>query len=116
MFFGAPEPDLMPGAVTAIETCLTIAPGERVALIADQASAAVAASLEQALVDRSARPDLILVEAVSPRPMRSAPAAVIEALEAADAGILCVQPQEGELAARMALFRRSSGGASAMRT
>jgi len=103
MFFGAPEPDLMPGAVTAIETCLTIAPGERVALIADQASAAVAASLEQALVDRSARPDLILVEAVSPRPMRSAPAAVIEALEAADAGILCVQPQEGELAARMAI-------------
>ena len=38
-----------------------------------------------------------------PRPMPEAPRAVLDALEQADAGILCVQPQEGELAARMAI-------------
>jgi leucyl aminopeptidase (aminopeptidase T) len=35
--------------------------------------------------------------------MRTAPPAVLDALEAADAGILCMQPAEGELAARMAI-------------
>ena len=35
--------------------------------------------------------------------MTSAPARIVDALNAADAGILCVQPQEGELGARMAI-------------
>jgi aminopeptidase len=103
MMFGRPEPDLMPGAQNAIRTCLAILPGERVALIADEASAGVAASLEQALVEHGARADCVLIESIASRPLRAAPAPVLEALEAADAGILCVQPQEGELAARMAI-------------
>jgi leucyl aminopeptidase (aminopeptidase T) len=93
----------MPGARNAVGTCLAIQPGERVALIADQASGAVAASLEDALTQHEARTDAVLIESVSSRPMRSAPARVLEALEQADAGILCVQPQEGELPARMAI-------------
>jgi len=103
MNFGPPEPDLMPGAHNAVRTCLAILPGERVALVADEASALVAASLEHALAEREARADCILIESFAPRPMSAAPQAVLEALEAADAGILCVQPQEGELAARMAI-------------
>ena len=93
----------MPGAHNAVRTCLAIQRGERVALVADRASASVAASLEQALADQQAEADCVLIESVSDRPMRSAPAAVLQALEAADAGILCVQPQEGELGARMAI-------------
>ncbi len=103
MVFGPPEPDLMPGARNAVETCLGIEPGERVALIADEGSAAVAASLEQAVADRGARTDGVLIEAIAARPMRSAPPPILAALESADAGILCVQPREGELAARMAI-------------
>ena len=49
MVFGPPPPDLMPGALNAVDICLAIQPGERVALIADEASGAVAASLEPAL-------------------------------------------------------------------
>ena len=45
----------------------------------------------------------MLIEAVATRPIREAPTEVIGALERADAGILCVQPMEGELAARMAI-------------
>jgi leucyl aminopeptidase (aminopeptidase T) len=74
-----------------------------VALVADEASRAVAASLERALLDRGAIPDCVAIDAVSARPMPGAPAPVIAALERADAGVLCVQPQEGELAARMAI-------------
>ena len=55
MVFGPPSPDLLPGARNAVGTCLAIRAGERVALIADQASAAVAASLEAALGEHEAR-------------------------------------------------------------
>ena len=102
-FYGPAPADLMPGAHNAVNTCLAIEPGERVALIADEASRAVAASLEQALQDRGANPDCLLVESVTARPMLAAPPGVLEAIERANAGILCVQPQEGELAARMAI-------------
>lgn len=95
--------DLMPGARNAVETCLTIQPGERVALIADAASTEVAASLEQALAEHEALADCLPIERVGQRPLTSAPSEVLAALERADAGILCVQPQEGELTARMAI-------------
>jgi leucyl aminopeptidase (aminopeptidase T) len=94
-------PDLIPGAKNAVETCLGVQPGERVALIADEASKAVAASLAYALAGRGARWTGYLLEDHGPRPHTSAPADVALALESADAGILCVQPQPGELAARM---------------
>jgi leucyl aminopeptidase (aminopeptidase T) len=103
MVFGDAPSDLMPGAHNAIDVCLAIQPGERVALVADEASRAVAASIERALIDRGAIPDSVSIEAVSPRPMPGAPPEVIAALERAEAGVLCVQPQEGELAARMAI-------------
>ncbi len=93
----------MPGAENAVATCLAIQPGERVALVADEPSREVAASLERALLDRGARLDAVLIEAVAPRPIREAPREILEALEVADAGILCVQPMEGELGARMAI-------------
>src|SRR5207249_9404149 len=41
------------------------------------------------------------IEAVTTRPMTAAPQPILDALERADAGILCVQPQQGELTARM---------------
>jgi leucyl aminopeptidase (aminopeptidase T) len=91
----------MPGARNAVDVCLAIQPHERVALIADEASAGVAAALERALLDRGVAPDCVPIERVASRPIRSAPREVLEALECADAGILCVQPQEGELPARM---------------
>jgi leucyl aminopeptidase (aminopeptidase T) len=100
MTFGEPPPDLLPGAQNAVNVCLAIQPGERVALIADQASSEVAASLEHALGARGASSRCVLIESVSPRPMTTAPQAALDALEEADAGILCVQPLEGELDAR----------------
>ena len=99
--FGSFSSELAPGARNAIEVCLAIRPGERVALIADDASRAVAASLDAALRAAGAHADALLIEDVASRPLTEAPAAVLDALERCDAGILCVQPQQGELGARM---------------
>jgi len=105
MNFGPASPDLLPGAKNAIETCLSIKPGERVALIADERSRAVAASLSAAMETVHAACTSLLLEDFGPRPIKSAPAAVLEALETADVGILCMTPQPGELGARMAIVK-----------
>jgi leucyl aminopeptidase (aminopeptidase T) len=86
-----------------VEVCLAIKRGERVALIADEASKEVAASIAAALEQAGATGDHVLIETVASRPLTDAPPQVLDALEHCNAGILCVQPQEGELRVRMAI-------------
>ncbi len=95
----------MPGARNAIETCLAVKPNEHVALIADEASRSVAASLRAALDERHATYTSLLLENFGPRPMKAAPGPVLEALEKADVGVMCMTPQPGELGARMAIVK-----------
>src|SRR5688572_10145727 len=103
MYFGSAPDELLPGARNAIGTCLAVNAGERVALVADDASRPVAASLEHALAESGASADCLLIESVAARPMTAAPREILDALGRADVGILCVQPREGELAARMSI-------------
>ena len=105
MCFGIAPAELMPGAKNAVEVCLGVRPGEHVALIADEASRSVAASLEMALEERGAIPTSLLLEDLGPRPMPAAPQLVLDALEHADVGVLCMNPQPGELTARMAIVK-----------
>jgi aminopeptidase len=105
MNFGSAPPELMPGAKNAVETCLGVHAGEHVALIADDTSRAVAASLAAALESVHAAYTPLLLEEFGPRPMRTAPAPVLEALESADVGVMCMTPQPGELGARMTIVK-----------
>src|SRR5260370_1790786 len=105
MNFGPASPALLPGAKNAVETCLAIRPGEHVALIADHPSRAVAASLSAAMDNVHAACTGLLLEDFGPRPIKSAPAPVLEALETADVRILCMSTNPGELAARMAIVK-----------
>src|SRR5258705_2709584 len=105
MAFGASQPELMPGAKNAVETCLAVQAGEHVALIADQTSSEVAASLAAALQNVHAVTTELLLEDLGPRPIRGAPKPVLDALEKADVGILAMNPQPGELTARMAIVQ-----------
>src|SRR5207245_4953085 len=100
---GAVNPDLVLGARNAVETCLGIRPGEKVVLIADEPSREVAASLAHALALQQAAWTGCLIEDIAARPLSGAPDEVLEALEAADVGILCMKPLPGELPARMAI-------------
>ena len=102
-FFGAGPAELVPGARNAVEVCLGIRAGERVALIADEASGEVAASLAAVLDEVDAPWEGVLIEQVARRPLAMAPPEVLSVLEEADVGILCVQPHQGELGARMAI-------------
>jgi aminopeptidase len=103
--FGKAITELMPGARNAVEVCLGVRSGEQVALIADEVSCTVAASLERAMQECGANPTGLLLEDFAPRPMGTAPKPVLEALEKADVGVLCMTPQPGELAARMSIVR-----------
>jgi aminopeptidase len=105
MTFGPALPDLMPGARNAVDVCLAVKPSEHVALIADEASRSVAASLTAALEERRAAYTGLLLEDFGPRPMKAAPALVLEALEKADVGVMCMTPQPGELGARMTIVK-----------
>src|SRR5579863_8225144 len=105
MYFGHPDPELMPGAKNAVETCLSVHPGEHVALIADETSRSLAASIAAAIEDGGAKYTGLLLEDFGPRPMVAAPGAVLQALETADVGAMCMTPQPGELGARMAIIR-----------
>ena len=109
--FGPFSPELAPGAHNAIDVCLAIQPRERVALIADEASREVAASLAAALEDVGAAAESMLIEQIAARPLTAAPREVLDALERADAGILCVQPAAGR--ARLAHGHRRGRGAAA---
>ena len=95
----------MPGARNAVETCLGVRPSEQVALIADEATRAVAASIAAALDECHARCTGLLLEELGPRPITAAPVEVLRALETADAGVMCMTPQPGELGARMAIVK-----------
>src|SRR5258707_14977630 len=105
MNLGSPRPELMPGARNAVETCLGVRSGEHVALIADKASRAVAASIAAALDIRRAHYTGLLLEDFGPRPITGAPASVLNALETSDIGVMCMTPQPGELGARMAIVK-----------
>jgi leucyl aminopeptidase (aminopeptidase T) len=80
MDFGPAQPELLPGARNAIDTCLAIQPGERVALIADLPSKAVAASLADAIKQSGAICEGFLLEDLAPRPLKRAPQQVLDAL------------------------------------
>src|SRR5258707_5067819 len=103
MAFRDCQPELMPGAKNAVETCLAVQAGEHVALIADVESSAVAASLAADLQHVQASTTELLLEDFGPRQVRGAPGPVLEVLEKADVGILAMNPQPGELTARMAI-------------
>jgi len=94
------NPALLPGARNAVETCLSILPGETVALIFDRPTEEVAASLKQAVEDRKARTAAYCIEDYVARPATHAPPEILAGLETADAGILCMQPLQGELCVR----------------
>lgn len=97
--------ELMTGAKNAVDVCLGVQRGERVLLIADEASRSVAASLEAALQEKGAKFSGLLLEDYGPRPMRTAPAPLLDALEKTDVGVLCMTPLPGELSARMAIVQ-----------
>jgi aminopeptidase len=94
-------PDFLPGAHSAVDTCLRIQPSEKVTLITDQATAPIAASLAQQLAANGCRWNAFVLEDLAPRPLTDMPQPVLADMETSDVSIFAVGVQRNELRSRM---------------
>jgi len=94
-------PEFLPGARSAVETCLRIQSSEKVTLITDQATAAIAASLAQELAANGCRWNAFVLEDLAPRPLVDMPKPVLADMETSDVSIFAVGVQRNELRSRM---------------
>jgi aminopeptidase len=102
MLLSAPFPaEFSPGARSAIGTCLRVQPEEKVTLITDEATAAIAASLAAELAENGCRWNVFVLEELAQRPLTNMPAAVLADMETSDVSIFAVQVQRNELGSRM---------------
>src|SRR4051794_37232761 len=93
--------DFVPGARSAVTTCLRIAPEEKVTLITDRTTEPIAAALAAQLAERGCRWNAFILEDLAPRPLTDMPAAVLADMESSEVSIFAVQVQPNELHSRM---------------
>jgi aminopeptidase len=94
-------PSFQPGARNAVTTCLRIQPGEKVTLITDEATMAIAASMAVELDRLGCEWNGFILEELAPRPVVGMPRAVLEDMETSQVSIFAVQVQPNELRSRM---------------
>ncbi len=95
------DPELVPGARNAIETCLRIRPEEKTTLITDRACGEIGAALAHELASHGLRFKEFVLEDLAPRPLVDMPAAVLDDMETSDVSIFAVKAQPNELRTRM---------------
>ncbi len=102
-FFTAVEvdPELIPGARNAIQTCLRVKPSERVTIITDEATQEIAAALENEIEKTGAAYSVFIIEDLAARPLVHMPKAILDDLAQSQVSIFCAQTQRGELGSRM---------------
>lgn len=95
------SPEFSPGAHSAIRTCLRLLPEERITIITDRETQAIAASLV-AEVDRvGSEAGVFVIEDVAERPLRDMPAGILEDLARSRVSIFAAQARAGELQSRV---------------
>ena len=93
--------EFTPGARSAVTTCLRIDPAEKVTLITDRATEAIAAALGAQLAERGCPWNVYMLEDLAPRPLINMPAEVLADMETSQVSIFAVQVQANELRSRM---------------
>ena len=93
--------EFLPGARSAVTTCLRIAPSEKVTLITDRATQTIGAALAAQLAENGCQWNAFLLEDLAPRPLVDMPAPVLEDMETSHVSIFAVLVQPNELGSRM---------------
>jgi leucyl aminopeptidase (aminopeptidase T) len=93
--------EFIPGARSAVTTCLRIAPDEKVTLITDRVTEPIAAAIAAQLAERGCMFNAFILEDLAPRPLSDMPAAVLADMETSQVSIFAVQVQPNELHSRM---------------
>src|ERR1035438_6467507 len=86
--------EFVPGARSAVTTCLRIDPAEKVTLITDRATEPIAAALAAQLAERGCPWNAFLLEDLAPRPLIDMPAPVLADMETSQVSIFAVQRSE----------------------
>ena len=92
--------EFTPGARSAISTCLRIQPTEKVTLITDQATLAIAASIARELEALGCPWHGFVLEELAPRPLTAMPAEVLADMETSQVSIVAVLVEQNELHSR----------------
>jgi len=93
--------EFIPGARSAVSTCLRIDPTEKVTLITDRATAPIAAALADQLAERGCPWNAFILEDLAPRPLGGMPSVILADMETSQISIFAVQVQPNELGSRM---------------
>ena len=93
--------EFIPGALSAVTTCLRIGRDEKVTLITDRATEAIAAALATQLNELGCPWNAFILEELASRPLVDMPAAVLADMESSQVSIFAVQVQANELHSRM---------------
>jgi leucyl aminopeptidase (aminopeptidase T) len=101
------DPTIIPGARTAVRTCMNVQPQDRVLILSDRVVEEIGRALAQEAEATGAPTQLLLMEDFGPRPMLDAPPALLQAVRdfAPTVTFMAVSSQPGEVAFRMALGR-----------
>src|ERR1051325_11879659 len=95
------DPELLPGARNAIETCLRLKPQERITIITDTFTRDIAAALQQEVERVGSEYSLFVLEHHARRPLKFMPEAILEDLATSQVSIFAAQTQTGELSSRI---------------
>jgi len=93
--------EFVPGARSAVFTCLRIQPDEKVTLITDRITEPIAASIAAQLNQRGCPFNAFILEDLAQRPLADMPAPILEDMETSAVSIFAVQVQPNELHSRM---------------
>jgi len=93
--------EFAPGARSAVTTCLRIEPSEKVTLITDRVTEAIAAALAAQLAECGCSWNAFLLEDLAARPLVDMPAEVLADMESSQVSLFAVQVQPNELRSRM---------------
>src|SRR5437667_12526279 len=94
------DPELLPGARNAIDTCLRLKPQERITIITDTVTRGIAAALQSEVERVGSEYSLFVLEHHARRPLSYMPEIILDDLALSQVSIFAAQSQPGELSAR----------------
>ena len=100
VYLNSIDPELVPGARNAIDVCLRLKQGERVTIITDEATRAIAAALQSEVERVGSKYSLFVLEHHARRPLKYMPEIILDDLALSQVSIFAAQTQPGELGAR----------------
>ncbi|PYL73640.1 MAG: hypothetical protein DMF26_13625 [Verrucomicrobia bacterium] len=94
------DPELLPGARNAIDTCLRLKPQERITIITDTVTRGIAGALQSEVERVGSDYSLFVLEHHARRPLKYMPEIILDDLALSQVSIFAAQSQPGDLSAR----------------